>query len=234
MPASIAPSSTPNAGGTSAQRTAAAPTPAAGSGRSSLLGGDFETFLRMLTTQLRNQDPLSPMESTDFAVQIATFAGVEQQTLANQKLDALSSQLGTSGIARTAGWIGMEARVGGPIHHAGGARTLAIAPVEGADQAIVRISDANGGAVAFVPAPTTVGTFDWDGIGGGGNAVEPGVYTFTLESYAKGEMLGTSAVESYARILETRLEPDGTARLVLDGGIAVAPEDVRALRTARG
>ncbi len=45
---------------------------------------DYETFLRMLTTQLQNQDPMNPMESDDFAMQLATFSGVEQQVKTNE------------------------------------------------------------------------------------------------------------------------------------------------------
>ena len=60
--------------GTGATNTA--PTQTKSSGFS---GGDFETFLKMLTTQIRNQDPLNPMEGSEFAVQLATFSGVEQQ-----------------------------------------------------------------------------------------------------------------------------------------------------------
>ena len=64
---------------------ASAGTPPAGSGAgagapaASFSGGDFQTFLKMLTTQIKNQDPLNPMEGSDFAVQLATFSGVEQQ-----------------------------------------------------------------------------------------------------------------------------------------------------------
>ena len=55
-------------------------------------GADFQTFLTMLTAQLKNQDPLSPMESTDFAIQLATFAGVEQQALGNWCWTIVSQQ----------------------------------------------------------------------------------------------------------------------------------------------
>ena len=46
-----------------------------------VISSDFQTFLTMLTTQLQNQDPLNPVESSDFAVQLATFSGVEQQVI---------------------------------------------------------------------------------------------------------------------------------------------------------
>lgn len=211
----------------------APPSPAT-EARPGLLGSDFETFLRMLTTQLRNQDPLSPMESTDFAVQLATFAGVEQQTLTNQRLESLASSLGAGDIGRLAGWIGMEARVAAPVHHAGGPRTLSLAPDPGADQVLVRISDAAGRAVGFIPAPTGGGDFEWDGITGAGTPLGPGTYAFTLESYAGGELIATSEVEVFARVVETRLEADGSARVVLEGGHAATTAEVRALRLPRG
>ena len=44
-----------------------------------MINSDFETFLKMLTAQMENQDPLNPIESSDYAVQLATFSGVEQQ-----------------------------------------------------------------------------------------------------------------------------------------------------------
>ena len=61
---------TPQRLGASAQNTAPAMTT------------DFETFLRMLTVQMQNQNPLNPMESQEFAVQLATFSGVEQRCAA--------------------------------------------------------------------------------------------------------------------------------------------------------
>ena len=75
-------------------------------------GGDFQTFLTMLTAQLQNQDPLNPMESTDFAIQLATFAGVEQAALSNKFLEQMAGQAGGAGIA---GWIGKEARTTAPV-----------------------------------------------------------------------------------------------------------------------
>ena len=56
-------------------------------GSSTSTGGissDFNTFLRMLTVQMQNQDPLNPIDSADYAVQLATFSGVEQQVRTNQ------------------------------------------------------------------------------------------------------------------------------------------------------
>ena len=71
------------------------------------ISSDFETFLRMLTAQMKNQDPLNPVESADFATQLATFSGVEQAVLTNDLLRGLSLQIGVSGLAS---WVGKEVR----------------------------------------------------------------------------------------------------------------------------
>jgi len=78
------------------------------------ISSDFETFLKMLTVQLENQDPLNPVDSADYAVQLATFSGVEQQVQTNDLLKQLATQLGTGSIAQMASWVGMEARTTAP------------------------------------------------------------------------------------------------------------------------
>jgi len=66
---------------------------------------DYQSFLKLLVAQMKNQDPTSPMESTDYVAQLATFSNVEQSVQVNAKLDQLlqSSQLSqaSSIIGRT-------------------------------------------------------------------------------------------------------------------------------------
>lgn len=52
---------------------------------------DYNAFLRLLIAQMQNQDPLNPMDSTDYMAQLAQFSGVEQSIQTNQKLDSLLS-----------------------------------------------------------------------------------------------------------------------------------------------
>ena len=53
------------------------------------LAGNFDTFLKLLTTQLQNQDPMSPMDSNQFTQQLVAFSGVEQQINTNDNLQSL-------------------------------------------------------------------------------------------------------------------------------------------------
>src|SRR5882757_5737115 len=73
--------------------TAASPpvTPSAAQSATKQLSSNFDTFLTLLTTQLRNQDPLSPMDSNQFTQQLVQFSQVEQQINSNQNLESLIS-----------------------------------------------------------------------------------------------------------------------------------------------
>jgi flagellar basal-body rod modification protein FlgD len=63
------------------------------------LSSDFNAFLNMLTTQLKHQDPLNPVDSADYAMQLAAFSTVEQQVLLNQKMDVLQNNLHQNTLA---------------------------------------------------------------------------------------------------------------------------------------
>ena len=62
--------------------------------KTSSISSDYQMFLKLLTTQMTNQDPSSPMDSADYAVQLATFSQVEQQVKTNDLLTSLATQMG--------------------------------------------------------------------------------------------------------------------------------------------
>ncbi|WP_420392713.1 flagellar hook assembly protein FlgD [Acuticoccus sp.] len=66
---------------------------------------DYDAFLKLLVTQMQNQDPLEPMSDTEYIAQLATFSNVEQNILTNKKLEAMmtANALGDAGslIGRT-------------------------------------------------------------------------------------------------------------------------------------
>lgn len=72
---------------------------------------DFETFLTLLTTQMKNQDPLKPLESNEFVAQLASFSSVEQQVKTNDALTNIASLLGGPTASTLAPWIGMQVQV---------------------------------------------------------------------------------------------------------------------------
>lgn len=63
----------------------------------------YDNFLKLLLTQMKNQDPTEPMKSTEYMAQLATFSQVEQAVKGNAKLDAL---LASSSLSQADGVIG--------------------------------------------------------------------------------------------------------------------------------
>lgn len=192
---------------------------------------DFDTFLRMLTTQMQNQDPLNPIDSSDYAVQLATFSGVEQQTRTNQLLSGLAEQFNMMGMTQLAGWVGNDARTSGPVQFAGAPVAYSTTPDQRADRSVLVVTDAGGRVVARDDIAPGTASGDWSGTSITGAQLPAGRYALSIEHSRAGDLIGTSAVETYARILEVRGGIGGN-RLILSGGIEVAAADVTALRSA--
>ncbi len=195
----------------------------------SVISSDFQTFLTLLTTQLENQDPLNPLDSSEFAVQLATFSSVEQQVKTNDLLRDILAGFGASGLSQLAGWVGMEARVEAPAAFEGTPITLAPRVDPASDAATLVVRDATGREVAREGMPTNADSLVWAGVGPDGTPLPAGTYTFEVESLNQGEITSTRPVEHYARIVEARTGPAGVD-LVLAGGETIPAGEVGALR----
>lgn len=198
-------------------------------GTASKISTDFDTFLKMMTTQLKNQDPLKPIDSSDYAVQLATFSGVEQQTKTNQLLESLQNQFGMMGMAQMAGWVGREARVTSPVWVEGTAVPLSPNPAAGADRTVLVVTNAQGDVVNRLDIPVSADPLNWAPVDMEGAALPAGKYKFQLESYSGEDTLATTDVEVYAPVTEVRGGANGTT-IVIEGGIEVPVALVTALR----
>ena len=197
------------------------------------LTSDFTTFLKMLTTQMQNQDPLNPIDSTDYATQLATFSGVEQQVRTNTLLSDLGQQFGLLGMAQLAGWVGQDARSAGPVWMEGQPVALDLDPPKGATRSVLVVRNTAGDVVSREEVPSVAGSYQWLGGDITGNPLPAGQYRLTLESWNGDTQLATTPVQSYARITEARNGPDGVT-LLLAGGVSVKATEVTALRAGQG
>ena len=214
--------STPAA--TAAKKPAADEPAATGAGAT-----DFQTFLTLLTTQLQNQDPLKPMESTEFVAQLASFSGVEQQIRTNDRLEAIFEALGGGTSAGLADWIGKEVRAPAQGNFAGVPVEIEATPLDDADRAVLVVKNDFGQVVARRAVEPAAETLSWNGQDELGRSLPFGRYGFEIESYKGEALLGTAAGQVFAKVSEVRIE-DGAQILVLEGGAKVALEDVTALR----
>jgi flagellar basal-body rod modification protein FlgD len=214
---------------------ATAPAPptatAASDGPSSGLTSDFDTFLKMLTVQMQNQDPLDPIDSADYAVQLATFSGVEQQVKTNDLLESLAGQMALGGLAQMAGWVGQEARAPMPGYFDGSPITISPNPLATADAVELVVKDAGGAVVSRQSIPNSAEPIEWAGVTADGQPLPPGLYGFEVVSLTGGEAQLTEPAEIYATVTEVRAV-GGQTMLVLEGGATVAASAVTALRRA--
>ena len=160
---------------------------AAGATNSSAqLASDFDTFLVLLTTQLANQDPLDPMDSSEFTNQLVQFSQVEQQIQTNKNLETLAGLTAFNGATSTAAYLGRTVMfradtttlsdTGATWHYELGRE---VATVD------LRVLDSDGKVVFEQPGEITFGRheFNWDGISSEGDQLTDGGYT--LEVVAK-------------------------------------------------
>ena len=187
---------------------------------------DYMTFLRMLTVQMQNQDPLNPMSSSDFAVQLATFSGVEQQTQTNQ---LLQSMRGRMGLADLGSWVGMEVLSDKGARFDGTPVALDPALPPEAERGLILIRNAAGSIVETIEVAPGTRDIVWDGRTLTGTEAPHGPYHFTLETYRGGELLDARSVGAYQRVTEARRGEDGI-ELVLAGGARVDSVAVMGLR----
>ena len=213
---------------TATTETPATPRPAPGTSTRTT-DTDYHMFLKMLTAQATNQDPLNPIDSSDYATQLATFSGVEQQVKTNDLLTALAAQMGTSGMAQMAAWVGKEARAPVAAHFTGAPITIAPNPASSADKVELIVKDSAGVEVQRLPIAISAETIEWAGVGANGTPLPNGNYTFTVESSVGGEVILTEPADVYSTIQEVRSE-GGQTILILSGGVAVSSSQVSALR----
>lgn len=197
--------------------------------QSKSISSDFETFLKMLTTQARYQDPLEPIDSSEYSAQLAQFSMVEQQVKSNDLLTALSTQLGAGGISQVASWIGMVARTDAPSYFSGTPISILIEPNVTAGRHEVVVYDASNREIQRVSLNGSAGALEWAGVSSDGTPFPTGRYRFEVESLTDESVVSTSAAETYARVVEARQTPTGPI-LILDGGAEVRPDQILALR----
>jgi flagellar basal-body rod modification protein FlgD len=203
-------------------------TPAALADRSAFSSGsDFTMFLKMLTTQMQNQNPLNPVEAADFAVQLATFSAVEQQVQTNQLLARMSERsisgdlatwLGTDVAAGSATQVGLsEIHLHLPAATAGTTHRALLFKTQ-AGQEVMRLPVAVGQNSLYLDPAVT-----------GASPLLPGSYVTEVEDFANADLLGRYPAAQFTRVQEVQKTAQG-AVLVLETGVRVDPADVIALR----
>jgi flagellar basal-body rod modification protein FlgD len=173
----------------SASIAAASANAATSTAQSSKFGGDFNTFLTLLTTQIKNQSPTDPLDTNQMTNQLVQFASVEQQISMNQNLQRLLALEQTSQLTASAPLIGQMVSVEAEqITLQSGAGSLNL-PAAGASQnALVTIRGSGDRVLRqeTVPLGSAPKTWSWDGKGSDGLALPDGAYKVSVTGVAIG------------------------------------------------
>lgn len=209
-----------------------APESAASADRAKLTG-DLQSFLTLLTTQLKHQDPLEPMDSSEFTAQLAQFAGVEQSIQTNANLEKLIG-LNTANQALTAvGYLGnyVEAK-GNTANLTGGVANYAYELPSNADAVAVTIRNEAGTVVSVTPGEIKAGrhNFSWDGTNGQGVQQPDGKYTIAVNAVTADG--GSVNVQTYTVGIADGADSSGDTVKIFLNGVAVPLSDVVAVKKA--
>jgi flagellar basal-body rod modification protein FlgD len=149
------------------------------------LATNFDTFLNLLTAQLKNQDPLAPMDSTQFTQQLTQMTGVQQQLLTNDLLTSLLAAQNGGGLANGSNYIGKEVTaVWSADKLTDGKANWSYELGSDATKATLSVLDSTGKTVWTGPATelkTGTHDFTWNGkTTAGGQMSDGGVYTLKV------------------------------------------------------
>ena len=193
------------------------------------IADNFDTFLQLLTTQLKNQNPLDPLDTNQFTQQLVQFSSVEQQLKTNDYLSALVSSNGNSGNTNAVGYIGKTVTASGTRSELANGKAVWNFSLKDTANVNVTIKNADGNVVYTEAGQLQAGAgqFTWDGKDTQGNTMAPGTYSITMQgTNAEGKMvnISTETTGAVTGVDFTGSEPVlmiGTARVNLSGVTSV-------------
>jgi flagellar basal-body rod modification protein FlgD len=189
----------------------------------SRLSDNYDTFLVLLTAQLQNQDPLAPMDSTQFTQQLVQFSQVEQQIRTNEQLEGLVGQYQAASAGAALSYLGKDAIITANnttyVHDEAqeNKTNWAYNLPSAADDVTVKIKDARGNVVYTTTGERGQGEhlFSWDGATNAGGVAPTGIYSISIEAKnSEG-----AAITPTVSVRETIMGVDfsGTTPLVITG-----------------
>ena len=143
------------------------------------LAGNFTEFLQLLTTKLQNQDPLSPLDPTQFTTQLAQFSEVEQAINTNTKLQSLIDAQSSGQMASSVSYLGKIIDAPGDKSALSqGSAHWSYNVASNAKEVAVAIVNSQGQVVRLLSGPTAQGVHQvvWDGTDDAGNTLPDGIY----------------------------------------------------------
>lgn len=200
----------------------------------STLDKNFDMFLSLLTTQLRNQNPLEPMDADKFTQQLVQYSGIEQQIQTNQKLTDMIGQLSANSMMSVLGFMNNVVTAGGATTALkdGAASWSLQNPKNATLVGHITIRNANNDVVATQDYSLNPGdnAFTWNGKDKNGLALPEGDYTISVE--AKDATGGVVTITSQIKGLVTGIDFSGSSPILLVGNKRLHIAEITSISTA--
>jgi flagellar basal-body rod modification protein FlgD len=202
-------------------------TSSSSSSSNSAIAGNFDQFLTLLTTQLKNQSPLDPLDTNQFTAQLVQFAGVEQQLKMNDTLSALLTLNKANATTDAVGFIGSTITADGAATPLKNGSAIWQVNASAAGSAKVTIKNSSGSVVQTLSTSVKSGdqTFSWDGTTSTGTKAADGDYTITVD----GTDLSGKALTVKTEVIGVvdGVDLSGTTPALKIGAISVAIDKVK-------
>lgn len=169
------------------------------------LSSNYETFLRLLTTQLQNQDPLEPQDATKFTEQLVSYSQVEQQIATNSSLDALIALTKSAAGSNAVSYLGKNAFTAGPVSSlVDGQASWQYSLPRDAASIQINVTDLSGHVLRTLPAADKVGahSITWDGKNSSGTQLPDGSYRLSIVAKSADDKNISAAVSGAGVISE--------------------------------
>jgi flagellar basal-body rod modification protein FlgD len=206
--------SSPVVSGTTSQSTSSGSSTAASANAlaNTQIAGNFQSFLQLLTTQLQNQNPLSPLDTNQFTQQLVEFAGVQQQINTNDSLSTLVSLQQTAQSSQALEFVGKTAVVKGSTAALTKSEAAWQLNIPSASTVNISIASSTGATVysnSFIANAGNNQTFSWNGLGTDGTQLPDGNYTLTATAKdSAGNTIGvTTSVEGVVNSVDLTQSP---------------------------
>jgi flagellar basal-body rod modification protein FlgD len=198
--------------------TTASGAPVAATTKSAGIGADFNLFLKMLTTQMQNQDPLKPMDSTEYTAQLAQYSQVEQTMQQTTTLKDILARFSSQDMSQGASFIGREATFASATAGLGASTpaTWGYTPARDVSAVTATIKDATGRVVATKQLDAKGGRFEWDGAQAIGGRASAGSYTLSIAATDVNAQTVPVTVTSIGRVDEVSSK-NGVVTLGVNG-----------------
>jgi len=200
-----------------------------------LIADNFDTFLKLLTTQLRNQNPLEPLDTNQFTQQLVEFSAVEQAVRSNDLLGKLVAANAANASSTAIGYIGKVVEAAGALTTLkSGNANWTYSLNQDSPEATVTIRNASGAIVFSELTQLDAGTdtYSWDGRTSSGGIAPEGTYSISID--AKNQDGGNISVSTSVTGEVTGVEFDGAEPVLLVGNARVNLSSVKSVVAAQG